>query len=689
MKIYQHGEIRYSPPRPPRDAGPMPTPIPFRQIHLDFHTGAAIPDVGRDFDAKAFARAMKQASVNSVTVFAKCHHGHLYYNTRRAERHPGLKPGLDLLGEQVEALHREGIRAPIYLSVQCDEYAANTHPEWIARNPGGDLVGAKPVQNPMPFFNWQIMDMNSDYQEYLAEQTAEVLKRFKPVDGVFFDMCWDQPSTSHAALRAMVKAGLDPESDDDRRRHAHTVAIAYMKRFHQQVKAASRDATVYFNSRPLNNLAEEVPYLEQVEIEALATGGWGYMYFPKNVRFARTFGKPYLGMTARFHKSWGDFGGLKPYAALEYETAQMLAHGARCSIGDQLHPRGTIDPGSYELIGKAYARVAEREEWCADATAVTDIGLFQAPEATTNSVVVSGIDEGATRLLTHLKAQFDVVTRDSDFAKFKVLVLPDAIRVEPALAKRLAAYVKAGGNLLLSGTSGLNPEATAVLLPELGISASGQSPHQFGFLRFGPEIARDVADSNHVCYERGLRTAALKGTTVLGTWVDPYFERAWNHFNSHCQTPDAAATKFPIATLKRGSGKAGAVGYISFPVFAAFANHGNLPCKLLVRNLLDLLLPAPVVRVQAPSSTEVSVMAQGKRTIVHLLQYCPERRAKDLDIVEDIVPIHRIPVSLAVAKAPRQVYLAPTREPLPFTWTAGRVELVVPEVNGHAMVVIE
>lgn len=655
----------------------MSTPIPFRQIHLDFHTGAAIPDVGRDFDAKAFAQAMKRAHVNSVTLFAKCHHGHLYYNTKRAERHPGLKKNLDLLGEQVDALHREGIRAPIYLSVQCDEYAANTHPEWIARNPDGTLVGQKPLGNPQPFFNWQILDMNSDYQDYLAEQTAEVLKVFKPVDGIFYDMCWDQPSVSHAALRAMVKAGLNPEIEADRATHAHRVALAYMKRFHGQVKAASKDATVYFNSRPLANLAEEVPYLGQVEIEALPTGGWGYMYFPKNVRFARTFGKPYLGMTARFHKSWGDFGGLKPYAALEYETAQMLAHGARCSIGDQLHPRGATDNGTYELIGKAYARVAEREEWCVDAKPVTDIGVFQVP----NSYHGGASDDGVTRMLTHLKSQFDVVTASSNLAAYRVLILPDAVQVDAALAKRLNAYVKTGGNLLVSGAvpAGL----------DLGVGPSEPSPYQHAYLRFGEAIGREVPDSNHVCLERGFRVKPAAGTTVLGTWVDPYFERAWNHFNSHCQTPDATATSHPIATIKHGKGKTGSVAYISFPVFLAFSNHGNIPYKLLVRNVLDLLLPSPVIRVQAPTSTEVSVMSQPGRTIIHLLQYCPERRTKELDIVEDIVPLYRIPLSLAVAKAPKKVYLAPSREAVPFTWTKGRMELTVPEIVGHAMVIVE
>ena len=112
-----------------------------RQVHLDFHTSPLIPGIGADFDAEAFGDAMKDAHVNSVTVFAKCHHGHLYYNTKHPARHPGLKPNFDLLGRQVEALHKRDIRAPIYISVQCGEFAANTHPEWIAIRAHGQHVG--------------------------------------------------------------------------------------------------------------------------------------------------------------------------------------------------------------------------------------------------------------------------------------------------------------------------------------------------------------------------------------------------------------------------------------------------------------------------------------------------------------------------------------------------------------------
>jgi hypothetical protein len=657
-------------------------PIRFRQVHLDFHTGPAIPDVARDFDAREFARIMRRAHVESVTLFAKCHHGHLYYNTERPERHPGLPAGRDLLREQVEALHREGIRAPIYLSVQCDEYAANTHPEWVARNADSSQVkGGVGVFKPM----WQILDMSTPYQEFLAEQTLEVLNLFKPVDGIFFDMCWDQPSTTKDFIQQMQANKLNPESEKDRATYSHHLALAYMKRFHAMVKASNPAASVYFNGRQLSNLAEEIGYQEQVEIEALPTGGWGYMYFPKNVRFARNFGKAYLGMTARFHKSWADFGGLKPYPALEYETSQMIAHGARCSVGDQLHPRGILDLAAYDLIGKVYKRVADREPWLIDATPVTEIGLFQAP-ATADLNRISGVDEGATRLLTQLKHQFNVVEPSSDLSQFRLLVLPDVVPVDAALVKKLKAHLKRGGAILASGTSGLNADATESLLPELGIKSSGLSPFSTTYFRVGPELSRDIPDTDHVMYDTTVRVTPVRGAKMIAEVIEPYFERTWDHFSSHFQTPPDKASGFAAATIN------GRVGYISAPIFGAFGRHGNVPYRTLVRNLIDLLLPDPLITIAAPTSTEITVMRQTApkpRTIVHVLQYCPERRAANLDLIEDIVPLHNVAVSLKLEKKPRAAYLAPEQTPLSFTFKKGRADIVIPEVAGHAMVVFE
>ena len=86
-----------------------------RQVHLDFHTSENIGNVGAAFDKRDFQKALQLGNVNSVTVFAKCHHSWSYYPTRVGKRHPNLK--IDLLGQQIEACHEIGIRAPIYYTV--------------------------------------------------------------------------------------------------------------------------------------------------------------------------------------------------------------------------------------------------------------------------------------------------------------------------------------------------------------------------------------------------------------------------------------------------------------------------------------------------------------------------------------------------------------------------------------------
>ena len=72
-----------------------------------------------------------------------------------------------------------------------------------------------------------------------------------------------------------------------------------------------------------------------------------------------------------------------------------------------------------------------------------------------------------------------------------------------------------------------------------------------------------------------------------------------------------------------------------------------------------------------------------------MLQYAPERRTEKLDIVEDIVPLHDVPMSVKLPSAPKSVYVAPERTPLKFEYANGRASVTIPRVNGHAMVVFE
>ena len=106
----------------------MKSELRYRQVHLDFHTSEHIPDVGLNFDAGQFIDTLKRARVDSVTVFARCHHGWCYYPSDVGRPHPNLRRP-DLLGEMVRACRSNDINVPIYITVQWDERMAREHPD--------------------------------------------------------------------------------------------------------------------------------------------------------------------------------------------------------------------------------------------------------------------------------------------------------------------------------------------------------------------------------------------------------------------------------------------------------------------------------------------------------------------------------------------------------------------------------
>ena len=670
-------------PKPKSMSKPMSkpnlSPLPSRQIHLDFHTSALIPDVGKDFDGDAFGRILADACVNSITLFAKCHHGMLYHDTKHPARHPTLRKGFDLLGAQIDACQKHGIRTPIYLSVMCDEFAADLHPDWVAVNPDGTRVGRKPLADDP--FSWQIMDMSSPYADYLAEQIEEVVKKYRPVDGIFLDMCWDQPSVSKWARAGMGRNSLDPTIEADRNTYARLVVHGYMKRYNDLLKKHNGSAPrVFYNSRPKVQLVEEAKFLQHVEIEALPTGGWGYTYFPLNVRFARNFGLPFIGMTARFHKSWSDFGGLKPEAALKYECAQMLAHGGGCSVGDQLHPRGTLDREALKLVGRVYKHVEACEPFCSEARPLTDIAVFR-DVAGTYTITPGDAIEGVVRLLQQTFHQFDFVHRDSSLDGYRVIILTESHPLDADIESKLLAASARGAKILVSGLANcakLSPRLRKVV----GLARSAEPAFKTVFLRYDPKLVPDAEQTELVLYEPTHRLTPARNAAGMAKIVEPYFDRAYNHFSGHKQTPPATATGFAPAVVAA----TGAV--LGFDLFRQYATHGNTHLRKLLAGVLRQLMPAPIVRAQAPVHAEISVTQQGPRTIVHVISYVPQRRTPELDLVEEPTPIDAT-IHVRLNRKPGSVTIEPGATIIDFAYADGYATVRLNSARGHDLIVFD
>ena len=646
----------------------MENELRFRQVHLDFHTSEHIPGIGSEFDPEKFVRTLKDAHVNSVTLFSRCHHGWIYHDTRFPNRHPHLT--CNLLAEQIRACHAADIRCPIYITVGWDEYAARTHPEWVEVWEDGHKDGAKPLQA-----GWHKLDFASPYLDYVLEQTEEVLDLFgDEVDGLFFDIISAGGVHSPWCLAEFQRLGLDPATDQEKMR-AH-ILKRYTSKLTGAVHAKKPGCRVFHNSGHVGPIHRPVMEdFSHLEIESLPSGGWGYMHFPVTVRYARTLGKDYLGMTGRFSETWGHFNSYKPQAALEYECFSMLAQGGKCSVGDQLHPSGVLDPQTYSLIGSVYRQIEEREPWCKGARPVTEIAVVTSETLRPGHGGVNESNLGATRILMEGRHQFDIVDDGIDLTQYRVLILPDAIELSEKFVAKINAFVKNGGSVIASGLSGFELEG----FPAEHVGALPFSPD---FLKSGDALEIPGEQSPFVMYQQGQQVRPTEGAEVLAHVYEPYFNRTWDHFCSHAHAPIRGEGVDPGVVQK------GHIIYLAHPIFATYARHSMILHRELLLALLRRLLPTPLVTASGPASLQATLTQQGDRRIVHLLHYIPEKRGLVHEIVEDRLPVFDVSLSLS-GPEPTSVWLQPQGKQLEFTHADGTTRLKVPVVDGHQMVVFE
>lgn len=664
-----------------------------RQIHLDFHTSELIRDIGSKFDPEAFAKTLADSCVNSVTLFSRCHHGMLYYDSQLFPElvHPHLT-NRNFLKDQVEALHKRDIHVNLYTSVCWDKHAADTHPEWICINEHGALDDFKGKSYFEAGF-YKNLCVNTGYRDYLKAQFGEVMAAI-PAEGVWFDAAFVTECACSTCIKLMEEQGLNPASKADRTQFGIESHRRFVNEMTAFCKQFNPDYNVFYNKGHVGTLERSVPdAYTYYSFESLPGGEWGYMDFPVSVKYNRNFGKEVLGLTGRFHTEWGDFHSFRNKAALEFECYSMIAQGAKCTIGDQLEPSGQLNPHMYGQIGELYADIASKEPWTNGARAVTEIGVFTAEEFFGAGVgTIPKATEGAARMLDELSRQYDLIDSASDFTRYPLLILPDVIPVDDAFAAKLDAYVKQGGKLLASHESGLHPERRDFAAAAFGLTYKGEAPYSPDFVVPEGDIGRDLPPSEHVMYMKGAlvepRQAAGGETLaaeVLLQAIEPVFNRTREHFCSHLHSPSSGISSYPAIV------RSPSTVYFIHPVFTQYQHNAPAWYKKLVRNAIDLLLPKPLVRHSGPSTVVTSLMEQAeeRRWVLHALHYIAERRCDTLDIIEDVIPLYRTQVTLTVPRAVAGVTLVPSGEPLAHELQDDQLTFAIPEIRGHQMVAVQ
>lgn len=656
----------------------------FRQVHLDFHTSEKIKDIGKGFSKEQFQKALILGHINSITVFSKCHHGWAYHPSKANQMHPELD--FDLLGAQIEAAHEIGVKTPVYLSAGFDEKYAVCHRGELVRNRDESIVG-------MPNFvtaGYHKLCLNSPYLDVLLAQIKEVCENYD-ADGIFLDIISVQPCYCEHCMNQLTREGKDPTDEEAVMDLAERVYANYLKRVRETIDSVKPGLPLFHNSGHIRMGRRDLAYANtHLELESLPTGGWGYDHFPVSAAYSRTLGLEFLGMTGKFHKSWGEFGGFKHPNALRYEAALSVANGAKCSIGDQLHPSGKMELATYELIGAAYKEIEEKEEYLKGAENIADIAVLgtEAAENYFNSKgtqvwSISGktsvADAGCARILLEGKYLFDYIDTETDFSGYKLIILPDRIPLDKELADKLSKFTQNGGKILASGMSALDENGKFLL--DFGCQFDGKNELVPSYARPRFEID-SLRNSAYLVYSDEYK---LKGVTgeVLIDCENQYFNRTPEHFSSHFHTPNNPDDKAPAAVM----GKDGA--YIGWDIFNEYATMGSIAVKEMVIKVIDRLLVEKTISTNLPAQGVVTVTKQGDRKNVHLLYASPVRRGNDTEIIEDILPVYETTVKVKCENKPSQVYLAPQGTKIPFDYKDGYVAFTVEKFECHQIVAIE
>jgi len=652
--------------------------FPIRQVHLDFHTSPDIPGVGSRFDKKQFQAALKAGNLESITVFAKCHHSMCYYPTKVGIMHPGLD--FDLTGAMVEAAHEIGVRAPIYITAGWSQTDADRHPEWISVKPDGEKFSTGNRKKayglgqnqPMGEVAWDTLCLNDgSYCQHIYALTEEICRRYKDIDGLFYDICGTgKACVCDDCVKGMQEMGMDPTNSADQQKYNILARQRFMQKCGDILRKYHPDATIFFNSGGADaNKPQYHAYQTHYEMEDLPTAWGGYDKMPLRARFFRNLGKPYLGMTGKFHLAWGEFGGFKCKEALRYEVAAMAMQGAGCSIGDHMHPDGEMEMQTYENIGYAYDYLERIAPFCYGGQSTARVGILCIP----GSVAAEGINQ----LLNQNQIDYDVLPAES-FDGYDTVIVGEGYTLSDAGVAAMNAYIAQGGKVLFFGDALVKDGAFQI---DCGAKYIGKPEYDCDYLFTDLPYRMELPKAPMLCTFPAQRIENVDAT-VLASILYPYFSRTVAHFCGHKNTPhDKNGTPVPGIVRK------GNVVYCAHSLPTQYHKYGSLYHKHYFMLALEQIFGGGAFTVAGMGSVGMATMIHQpdqSRYCLNLIYASPVHRG-NAHVIEDLMPVYNIGITLHVPQTVKRAWVGTTGQALPVE----NNRLTLPKLECHAPIVLE
>lgn len=482
------------------------------------------------FDADAMADLYARAGLTSVMVACKSLAGYCFWPTRVGAEHPGTQ-GRDVVGQSVAALAARGIAVCAYYSVIFDNWAHDHDPDWRLEPVGGRR------RTGTTYDRHGLCCPNSPgYRDYVRRQIADLYGRCDAGCG-FCDMSfWPAVcGCRHCRERFRAEEGAELPETIDWTDPAWCAFAAARERwiadFQGLVTGAMRAArpgiAVYHNfALGPAHWVQGVPFSVTEHSDFL--GGDLYGDATEQLVVTKLMSNLSRSRPVEFMtfgtESYSEHVRLKPAQRMRSQALAAAAESSACMFIDGIDPLGTANARLYDRVGETFAPVAAVESqlggepvedvavYFSDASKV-DFGENGAPLAERNVRAGSyphlQAVRGACRALQRAQIPFGVVTRRQlgELERWRVLVLPNVLRMDAEEVAAVRAYVHGGGRVYASGCTSL-------------VETRGVRHDDFmlGDV-FGVSLARE---------EIGRVAFATPATERMRALIDPQRELSWD-----------------------------------------------------------------------------------------------------------------------------------------------------------------
>jgi hypothetical protein len=277
-----------------------------------------------------------------------------------------------------------------------------------------------------------------------------------------------------------------------------------------------------------------------------------------------------------------------------------------------------------------------------------------------------------------------VIADEHNLNRLDLLIVPSETVLSEKQADIINDWVKNGGKLIAFAYGALDQTRQHFLL-NVGAEFLKESDYDFDFTVVKEQMATDMVISPFLNYEAGMLVRPTTGN-VLASIREPYFNRTYEHYSSHRETPyKLKDSEFP-AVVQNGN-----VIFFAHQLDRLYYNHGVRLHRELVNNALNLLSAAPILKVNnLLSSGRVSMLHQknNNRYVAHLL-YAPALQRGSVKVIEDLPPVPGVEIEVLLPEKITNVYAAPGNKKLDFIKKGNVLKIKVPTFTMHTAIVLE